>query len=141
MVLTVSGERDVRLTTASIAESVNSSASHTAKAIARLVDLGLVDSRRGRGGGHYITQEGRTASVGGVLRELEGEREIMECGGDQPCPLEHNCVFRSALDKARETFFSSLESLTVEEMASYPTRDVLLRITAEPAPEAEYFLS
>lgn len=141
MVLTVSGERDVRLTTASIAESVNSSASHTAKAIARLVDLGLVNSRRGRGGGHYITDRGLTASVGSVLRELEGDREIMECGGDTPCPLEHHCVFRTALDHAREAFFVSLEPLTVQELAHTPTREALLRITAEPEPVTTHYLS
>ncbi|WP_194860401.1 Rrf2 family transcriptional regulator, partial [Dietzia sp. SYD-A1] len=56
MRLAVADGRGDRMTAGGIAESVNASTSHVAKTVSRLVELGLVESRRGRGGGLAITE-------------------------------------------------------------------------------------
>lgn len=131
MLLTAADANGDRMTAAIIARSVNASASHVAKIVSRLVELGTIEARRGRGGGLRITDAGRGYSVGALLRELEGPGEVVECGGAAPCPLAGDCQLRRALARAQEAFLATLDPLTVTEIASSPTREVLL--TLEPA--------
>ncbi|HHX84416.1 MAG TPA: Rrf2 family transcriptional regulator [Actinomycetales bacterium] len=128
MLLAVGEDRGDRMTAAIIATSVNASASHVAKIVSRLVELDLIASRRGRGGGLAITDAGRAASVGALLRELEGPGEVIECEGDQPCPLARNCRLRHAFVEAREAFFATLDPLTVADVVRSPTRQVILSL-------------
>lgn len=131
LMLLAVGDRDgERMTAGAIASSVNASPSHIAKIVSRLVELGVIVSRRGRGGGLRITDEGRHQPVGVLLRELEGPGESVECVGDQPCPLAGNCRLRRAFAEAREAFFTALDPLTVDDIVHSPTRQVLL--TLEP---------
>ncbi|WP_431955718.1 RrF2 family transcriptional regulator [Nocardia lijiangensis] len=127
MRLAVAGE-GVRPGSREIAEELSVSYAHVAKVITRLGELGVVDARRGRSGGLAITELGRTASVGWLARRLEGEGEVVECDGAQPCPLRAGCLLRSALRHAQEAFFESLDTLTIEDLTRTPTRTVLLAL-------------
>jgi Rrf2 family nitric oxide-sensitive transcriptional repressor len=111
-----------------VADELAVSYAHVAKVITRLAELGIVDARRGRRGGLAITELGRTASVGWLVRRLEGESEVVECDGATPCPLRANCLLRSALRTAQESFFASLDALTIEDLTRTPTRTVLLAL-------------
>lgn len=132
MRLAVADERGDRMTAAGIAEAVNASTSHVAKIVSRLVELGMAESRRGRGGGLLITDAGRQVSVGRLLRELEGPGEVVQCEGPTPCPLAGNCGLRRALVEAREAFFTALDPLTVAGIVHSPTRQVLLSLGSGP---------
>lgn len=128
-------ESDSRPSSRDIARQLSISYSHVTKVITRLSELGVVDARRGRGGGLAITELGRTASVGWITRRLEGEGEVVECEGTNPCPLRSACRLRSALAAAREAFFASLDTVTVEELTAQPSRGVLLALPGVGAPE------
>lgn len=131
LMLLAVGDRDgERMTAGGVAASVNASPSHVAKIVSRLVELGLIGSRRGRGGGLHITDRGRHHSVGALLRVLEGPGEAVQCEGERPCPLAGNCRLRRAFAEAREAFFATLDPLTVNDIVHSPTRQVLL--TLEP---------
>ena len=130
MLLAVAHEKGDHLTSAQVARAVNASIGHVQKTISRLVNSGLIKSRRGRNGGLSITEAGLKASVGRVLRDLEGEAEVVECEGTQPCPLAQGCRLRVAFGAAREAFFATLDPLTVVDMVENPTREFLL--TASP---------
>ena len=131
LMLLAVGDRDgERMTAGAIAGSVNAYPSHVAKIVSRLVDLEVIASRRGRGGGLRITDVGRNHSVGALLRILEGPREAVDCEGEQPCPLAGNCRLRRAFTEAREAFFATLDPLTVSDIVHSPTRQILL--TLEP---------
>ncbi|MFJ3668255.1 RrF2 family transcriptional regulator [Streptomyces sp. NPDC090106] len=101
---------------------------HAAKVVAELQHLGLVDARRGRGGGLSLSAQGRTASVGAVVRAFEGDGEVVECEGDTPCPLHTGCRLRGALRRAQEAFYASLDPLTIADVTSSPTGPLLLEI-------------
>jgi len=121
MMLLSAGESDEhRVTTRHIAISAGASENHIAKAVSRLVELGLVQARRGRVGGLSLTEAGRTASVGWLVRELEGDREVIVCEGNTPCPLLAGCRLRRALADAKEAFYAELDRHTVAEMARSP---------------------
>ncbi|MFJ3625213.1 RrF2 family transcriptional regulator [Streptomyces albidoflavus] len=122
-------------TTREVAAGMRVPYTHTAKAVARLQHLGLVEARRGRGGGLTLTAAGRSASVGALVRELEGTGDVVECEGAEPCPLRSACRLRGALRQAQEAFFAALDLLTVGGLAASPTGPVLLDIARSRAPD------
>jgi Rrf2 family nitric oxide-sensitive transcriptional repressor len=67
MRLAVAGP-DELLTTRAVAGMLAVPYTHAAKAVARLSELGLVEARRGRGGGLQLTEKGRATRMGGVGR-------------------------------------------------------------------------
>jgi len=121
-------------TTREVAAAMQVPYSHAAKVVARLQHLGLVEARRGRGGGLALTAAGRSASVGGLVRELEGTDDVVECEGAAPCPLRSDCRLRSALRAAAEAFYASLDPLTVAELTAAPTGPLLIGLGAGPPP-------
>ncbi|WP_019631676.1 RrF2 family transcriptional regulator [Actinomadura atramentaria] len=122
-------EEDRSLTTREVADALDVPYAHMAKAITRLRQLGVLDARRGRGGGLGLTPSGRTASVGWLVRRLEGEEEVAACEGDPPCPLRGACRLRHALREAQEAFYASLDPLTVADLVASPTGLVLVGLS------------
>lgn len=113
-----------------VAEQLNLSYAHTTKVVARLSELGVVTARRGRGGGLTITELGRTASIGWLARQLEGDEEVVDCeGGGKPCPLRSGCSLRKVLRDAQESFYAALDSVTIADLATAQRQPVLLNLT------------
>ena len=110
-----------------IAEEMRVPYTHLAKVVARLQHLGVVETRRGRGGGLTLTPYGRTVSVGQLVRELEGAGEVVECEGDAPVSAAAGL---SAADGAcvrpRRRSIASLDPLTVADLVGSPTGPVLV---------------
>ncbi|MDN5666930.1 MAG: Rrf2 family transcriptional regulator [Renibacterium salmoninarum] len=108
---------DRQLTSRSIAEAVGVPYNHVSKAVLKLAELGLLDSSRGRGGGVRISASGLTASVGGLLRSLDKDEFPAACRSAQgDCPLNHQCILQSALDRAKEAFYRSLDQVVIAEL-------------------------
>lgn len=133
LAVTDNGPTPSNPTTRQVADELVVPYTHAAKVVARLNVLGVVETRRGRGGGLHITESGRNASIGRLARELEGEHEVIDCEGDNPCPLSQVCRLRHALARAKDAFFAELDLLTVEDLTAPPTRSVLLSLTAPPS--------
>ena len=120
--------------TRDIADVVRVPYNHLAKVVARLQHLDLVETRRGRGGGLAITPSARTASVGRIVRTLEGVGDVVECEGETPCPMAGDCRLRHALRDAQEAFFAALDPLTVEDLVGPSAGPVLVGLSpARPA--------
>jgi len=135
MMLLAAGESEERrVTTRTIASGAAASEHHVAKAVSRLSELGMLHARRGRVGGLRLTDAGRTASVGWLVRQLEGDREVIECGGNNPCPLIAACRLRRALAEAKEAFYRELDRYTVTDLAGSKSLPVVLQLTGEGIP-------
>ncbi|GAA2505539.1 nitric oxide-sensing transcriptional repressor NsrR [Actinocorallia cavernae] len=119
--------------TRKVAEDMGVPYTHAAKVVAELQHLGLVDARRGRGGGLALTERGRTASVGAIVRTFEGDDEVVECEGATPCPLRSDCRLRGALRRAQEAFYGFLDPITLDQIVTDPTGPVLLGISMRPS--------
>ncbi|MGA5570555.1 RrF2 family transcriptional regulator [Streptomyces pseudogriseolus] len=129
MRLAVAG--DTTPTTREVAEAMDVPYTHAAKVVADLQHRGLLTARRGRGGGLALTEQGRGASVGGLVRALEGEGDVVDCDGaatTAPCPLRSDCRLRGALRRAQEAFYASLDPLTVTDLTAGPTGPLLLGV-------------
>ncbi|MCZ4535313.1 Rrf2 family transcriptional regulator [Gordonia terrae] len=121
------------LTTKDLARELAVPYTHVAKVVGRLSEMGVVHARRGRTGGLTITELGRDARVGWLARSLEGDGEVVECEGAQPCPLRNACRLRGSLARAVTAFYESLDTETVADLAREPTSAVLLSLTPRPA--------
>ncbi|MFI1163025.1 RrF2 family transcriptional regulator [Streptomyces sp. NPDC020801] len=134
MRLAVAGESSP--TTRDVAAAMDVPYTHAAKVVAELTHMGLVAARRGRGGGLALTERGRTASVGAVVRAFEGEGDVVDCEGAgqgaNPCPLSSGCRLRGALRRAQEAFFATLDPVTVADIVADPTGSLLLGIGEAP---------
>jgi Rrf2 family nitric oxide-sensitive transcriptional repressor len=62
-----------------VADSIAVPYSHAAKVVGRLRHLGVVEARRGRGGGLTLTRAGRSGSLGAMVRDLEGAGGVAGC--------------------------------------------------------------
>ncbi|MFI8287805.1 RrF2 family transcriptional regulator [Streptomyces sp. NPDC085614] len=122
-------EQDDPATTREVAEEMAVPYAHMAKVVTRLQHLGVVEARRGRGGGLTLTGTGRHASVGWLVRTLEGEEEVVACEGDPPCPLRTACRLRGVLREAQEAFYRTLDPLTVADLVESPTGPVLVALS------------
>jgi Rrf2 family transcriptional regulator, nitric oxide-sensitive transcriptional repressor len=130
-VMRLAAATEDRPTSKEIAAQLSVSYLHMTKVITRLAELGVIDARRGRGGGLAITELGRTAQVGWLVRRLEdhgGSAEVIECEGPNPCPLRFGCRLRGALRRAQDAFYASLDELTIEDLIRQPTKNVLLAL-------------
>jgi Rrf2 family transcriptional regulator, nitric oxide-sensitive transcriptional repressor len=125
-------EKDGTATTGELAAQLNVSYAHATKVVTALSGLGLVDARRGRRGGLRLADEAHTISIGHVVRQLEGAREVVECEGSNPCPLRGGCRLRTALRAAQEAFFATLDPLTVADVSAAPTQTLLLSLGPRP---------
>ncbi|MBA9007139.1 RrF2 family transcriptional regulator [Thermomonospora cellulosilytica] len=115
-------------TTRQVAEAVNAPYTHVAKVVGRLSELGVVEARRGRGGGLVLTERGRDASIGALMRELEGAGDVAGCEDSPPCPLRSACRLRDALRRAQEAFYAALDPVTVRDLVDGPSEPVLVRL-------------
>ncbi|MER5437209.1 Rrf2 family transcriptional regulator [Streptomyces sp. NPDC002790] len=116
-------------TTRAVAGAMEVPYTHTAKAVAKLQRMGLVEARRGRGGGLALTGAGRSASIGALVRELEGPGDVVDCEGTTPCPLRSACRLRQALREAQEAFFATLDPLSLNDLVKAPTGPLLVALS------------
>ncbi|MET9291377.1 Rrf2 family transcriptional regulator [Streptomyces sp. NPDC003077] len=119
-------------TTREVAEAIQVPYTHAAKVVSRLRHLGVVEARRGRGGGLSLTTAGRTGSLGHLVRQLEGVGDVVGCEDDPPCPLRAACRLRGALRVAQEAFFAALDPLSIGDLVETPTGPLLLSLTPRP---------
>ena len=82
-------------------------------------------ARRGRVGGLTLTDAGRSVSIGWLIRELEGDREVVDCDGAAVCPLIAGCRLRRALAEAKNAFYAELDRYTVTDLARTPALQLL----------------
>ncbi|MFF5262989.1 RrF2 family transcriptional regulator [Actinomadura viridis] len=115
-------------TSKEVAAAVGAPYTHVAKVVSRLRHLGVLEARRGRGGGLVLTEYGRGVSVGFLVRELEGHGDVVGCEDEPPCPLRAACRLRVALRTAQEAFYRALDPITVRDLVDEPARPVLVQI-------------
>ena len=95
--------------------------------VASLRRAGLVNGKRGAGGGYVLAREPRAITAGDVVRALEGpiEPQICTAEGDPVvnCVREPECGTRAVWLKLQSTIAQALDSMTLAELATTTTRE------------------
>ncbi len=86
---------------------------------------GIVDSVRGREGGHRLRGAPEDLSVGEVIRAIQGPMSAIDCaeadgdgvpGNGQKCPLRPGCVLLPMWDKAHRAMMDVYDETTFGDL-------------------------
>ena len=84
---------------------------------------GFLQSKKGKGGGYYLTRLPETISVGALIRALDGPLALLPCVSQMAyercaeCPDEDVCGIRNVFKEVRDSTAGILERTTLAEMA------------------------
>jgi Rrf2 family protein len=123
-------ESHTRASLTDLAEAADVTPAFLSKVLQRLVQAGLVASKRGKRGGFELVPRARTATLLEILLALDGVPELNICLGPDGCRRKSWCgahpVWREAQDRMREV----LSSITLDQLAARSrTRRAALSIT------------
>ncbi len=105
-----------------IARRMGMSEDHAAKVIARLAELGFVETTRGRAGGVRLARPAEAINIGAVVRATEDNLNLVECFDPETnqCPIAPACALAPALDEALSAFFAVLDRYTLGDLLARP---------------------
>ncbi|MCL3881076.1 Rrf2 family transcriptional regulator [Marivita sp. GX14005] len=104
--------------TAELAEEFGLSRNHLSKIMQRLAKGGIVDTRRGSGGGAVLARKPAQIRLGDIVRLLEQDQPLVECfqPGAQ-CTLDGRCALKSRLRGAETAFLDHLDQSTLADIS------------------------
>lgn len=109
---------DRAFSTAELAREFGLSRHHLTKIMQRLARGGIVETRRGGGGGAVLARAPETIRLGDVVRSLEQGHALVECfalGGG--CRIEGCCRLKARLRSAEAAFLADLDGATLADIA------------------------
>jgi Rrf2 family nitric oxide-sensitive transcriptional repressor len=124
--LTMHGDR--RVTLAEISKAYGISQHHLVKVVQRMVEEGLIEGTRGRGGGLRLARPPADINVAHVVRATEPHLNLVECFDAQTntCPIDAACGLKQVLLRARDAFLNELEQHTLADFA--PRAPALIKL-------------
>jgi Rrf2 family nitric oxide-sensitive transcriptional repressor len=91
---------------------------HLFKVIGTLVELGYVETQRGRAGGVRLARPAARIRIGHVVRETEESFALVECFSPDTneCPIAPACYLAKTLDRALKAFLAVLDDVTLADL-------------------------
>lgn len=119
MLMRMAGTPDRAFSTAELAAEFGLSRDHLSKIIQRLARAGIVETRRGSGGGAALARPPSATRLGDVIRLLEEDHALVECfpNGQGLCPLDGRCALKGRLRAAEKAFLRELDRTTLVDIA------------------------
>jgi len=119
MLMRMASAPDRAFSTAELAEEFGLSRNHLSKIIQQLGRGGIVETRRGGGGGAVLCRDPSDIRLGDVVRLLEQGQALVSCftpgGGD--CSIEGCCRLKARLWQAEARFLEDLNRSTLADIA------------------------
>lgn len=101
-----------------LSEALNWNKNLVVKVAHIAVQQGLLKAVRGRTGGVALAKPASDYRIGDVVRLMEGNEEMVNCG-EPRCPLLNGgCRLRGVLANAREAFYRELNAVTLDQIVS-----------------------
>jgi Rrf2 family transcriptional regulator, nitric oxide-sensitive transcriptional repressor len=115
-------ERGRWVAVAEVSQAYGISRAHLVKVVQRLVELGLVEAMRGRGGGLRLARPPEAIGIGALSRATEPHLDIVECFDRKTntCPIAPACALKHILAQARDQFLASLDRHTLADLLAQP---------------------
>ncbi|MBJ6371741.1 Rrf2 family transcriptional regulator [Sedimentitalea arenosa] len=108
--------------TAELADAFGLSRNHLAKIMQSLSRGGLIETRRGGGGGAVLARPASEIRLGAVVQHLEQGQALVECfaGDGGNCTIHAQCRLKARLRSAETAFLSDLDRSTLADIALEP---------------------
>jgi Rrf2 family nitric oxide-sensitive transcriptional repressor len=103
-------------TVAEISKQFDIPANHLVKVVGQLARMGWIQALRGRKGGLLLHADPKSLHLGTILRELEGDAELVDCEGQQ-CRLSKDCLLRGALAAGLRGFYDAMDRYTLADVS------------------------
>ncbi|PVH28612.1 RrF2 family transcriptional regulator [Pararhodobacter oceanensis] len=105
--------------TAELAEELALSRHHLSKIMQHLARSGIVETRRGSGGGAVLQRDPAQIRLGDLVRILEQDQALVECGAADggACSLRGRCRLKARLYHAEAQFLEDLNRSTLADIA------------------------
>ena len=89
---------------------------HLVKVVQTLVELGVVEAQRGRGGGMRLAMHPSEINVGWLVRRTEPHFNLVECFDleTNTCPIAPACGLKGTLQRAQRAFLEVLDEYTLD---------------------------
>lgn len=104
------------VTVAEIAKQFDLPQNHLVKVVGHLARFGWIQALRGRKGGLLLKADPTTLRLGLVLRQLEGDAELVDCEA-QRCHLSKDCVLRGALAAGLRSFYEAMDRYVLADVS------------------------
>lgn len=88
----------------------------------QLKNAGILESKKGKGGGYYIKADPAKTTIASVMRVVDGPIAMLPCVSlyfYQKCKNcdEHNCGLHNIMEEVRDASLSILEGKTLAQLA------------------------
>lgn len=105
--------------TAEMAGEFGLSRNHLSKIMQRLARAGIVETRRGNGGGAMLARPPGDIRLGEVVRLLEEDQPLVECfqSATNSCSLDGRCRLKARLRAAESAFLAELDGATLADIS------------------------
>jgi Rrf2 family nitric oxide-sensitive transcriptional repressor len=122
MLMRMASAPDRAFSTAEMAEEFGLSRNHLAKIMQRLGHVGLIETRRGSGGGAVLARPAEEIQLGTVIALLEDGQSLVECFGVDggACSIHGRCGLKARLHSAEAAFLADLNRSTLADIALKP---------------------
>lgn len=119
MLMRMASAPERAFSTAELAREFGLSRNHLTKIMRRLARGGIVETRRGGGGGAILGRDPAEIRLGEVVRLLEEDQPLVEClgpgGGD--CAIDGRCRLKARLRHAEARFMEDLDRSSLADIA------------------------
>jgi len=123
LLMRLAGDPRRLFTTEEMAAFFGLSRNHLTKIVSALAAAGILQTRRGAGGGFALARPADAISLGEIVRVLEGPPAPVDCfrGDGGTCLLRGDCRLKGKLSAASEAFLAELDRSTLADCA-WPAR-------------------
>jgi len=109
---------DRSVTIAELAESHAVSKNHLMKIVNDLARQGLLQTKRGRGGGFRLLKNPEDINIGAVVRQTETDFRMVECfdASINTCILTAQCQLKHVFNSALKSYMAELDKVTLADV-------------------------
>lgn len=119
MLMRMASAPERAFSTTELAQEFDLSRNHLSKIIQRLARAGIVDTKRGGGGGARLAQPPSNLRLGTIIAVLEEDQPMVECFGTSKtlCTIDMQCRLKARLRGAERAFLADLDRSTLADIA------------------------
>ena len=110
---------DRPISIAEIADGHGISKNHLMKIVNDLSRQGILQTKRGRGGGLRLLKAASDIRIGAVVRNTETDFNMVECFDKtrNSCNLSAHCKLKKVIRKATDAYLAELDNVTLADIA------------------------
>lgn len=108
-----------------ISEKENISKKFLETILLDLKKIGLLGSKKGKGGGYYLLKDPKDISIANIIRFLDGPIALLPCVSlnfyekCMDCPDEETCALNKLMIQVRDNALNVLENKSLYDLASF----------------------